>query len=62
MSAGGRTLRAGDIITKIGAHDVPNLQAMTDALREHKAGDVVEIRFRRGSDNLAVKATLGTRS
>lgn len=55
-------LRTGDIITKIGSHDVPNLQAMTDALREHKAGDVVEIRFRRGSDNLAVKATLGTRS
>lgn len=55
-------LRAGDIITRIGNHDVPNLQAMTDALREHKAGDVVEIRFRRGTDSLAVKATLGTRS
>jgi S1-C subfamily serine protease len=41
---------------------VPDLQAMTDALREHKAGDVVEIRIRRGADSLAVKATLGTRS
>jgi membrane-associated protease RseP (regulator of RpoE activity) len=55
-------LRAGDIITRIGSHDVPDLQAMTDALREHKAGDVVEIRIRRGADSLAVKATLGTRS
>lgn len=55
-------LRAGDIITRIGTHDVPDLQAMTDALREHKAGDVVEIRIRRGADSLAVKATLGTRS
>jgi hypothetical protein len=55
-------LRAGDIITRIGTHDVPDLQAMTDALREHKAGDVVEIRIRRGTDSLAVTATLGTRS
>ncbi len=55
-------LRAGDIITRIGSHEVPDLQAMTDALREHKAGDVVEIRIRRGADILALKATLGTRS
>jgi peptidase M28-like protein/PDZ domain-containing protein len=54
-------IRAGDVITKIGADDVPDLQAMTDALRSHKAGDTVDIRLRRGADTLTVKATFGTR-
>ncbi len=55
-------LKADDIITRIGDHDVPNLQAMTDALREHKAGDAVDIQVRRGADTVTVKAVLGTRS
>ncbi len=34
-------LRGDDVITKIGRMDVPDLQAMTDALRNHKPGDIV---------------------
>jgi len=54
-------LRGDDVITKIGGMDVPDLQAMTDALRSHKPGDVVEIVIRRGAQFTTVKATLGTR-
>ena len=54
-------LRGDDVITKIGTMDVPDLQAMTDALRSHKPGDVVEIVIRRGAQFTTVRATLGTR-
>ena len=41
-------LRGDDIITRIGDIEVPDLQAMTDALRSHQPGDTVEIVVRRG--------------
>jgi S1-C subfamily serine protease len=55
-------LRGDDIITRIGDMDVPDLQAMTDALRAHKPGDVVNIVVRRGDSTTTVRATLGRRS
>ncbi len=55
-------LKADDVITKIGDLDVPDLQAMTTALRAHKPGDKVEIRVLRGEQSLLLTATLGTRS
>ncbi|HTO73785.1 MAG TPA: M28 family peptidase [Gemmatimonadales bacterium] len=55
-------LKADDVITKIGDLDVPDLQAMTTALRAHKPGDKVEIRIWRGDQSLLLTATLGTRS
>ena len=55
-------LRGDDIITRIGDMDVPDLQAMTDALRAHKPGDVVNIVVRRGDSTATVRATLGRRS
>jgi hypothetical protein len=55
-------LRGDDIITRIGDMDVPDLQAMTDALRAHKPGDVVDIVVRRGDSTTTVRATLGRRS
>ena len=54
-------LRGDDVITKIGSMEVPDLQAMTDALRSHKPGDIVEIVIRRGAQLTTVRATLGTR-
>ncbi len=54
-------LRGDDVITKIGEMEVPDLQAMTDALRSHKPGDIVEIVIRRGAQLTTVRATLGTR-
>jgi Peptidase family M28/PDZ domain len=54
-------LRGDDIITRIGTMETPDLQAMTDALRSHKPGELVEILVRRGSTLTTLKATLGTR-
>jgi hypothetical protein len=55
-------LRAGDIITRIGPHPVPDLQGMTDALRRYQAGDTAEIVIRRGDSTLTLNATFGTRN
>lgn len=54
-------LQGNDIIVQIGDMAVPDLQAMTDALRSHKAGDVVEVRFLRDGTEQKVSVTLGTR-
>ncbi len=54
-------LRGDDIITRIGELDVPDLQAMTNALRSHEPGDIVSIVIRRGNQVTTVRATLGTR-
>jgi hypothetical protein len=54
-------LKGDDIITMIGDSPVPDLQAMTSALRQHKAGDVVVIRFLRDGTERSVSVTLGTR-
>ncbi|MEP6574156.1 MAG: M28 family peptidase [Gemmatimonadota bacterium] len=54
-------LRGEDIITKIGDMAVRDLQAMTDALRAHKPGDIVEILILRNGTEQKLSATLGTR-
>ena len=54
-------LKGDDVIIQIGDMPVPDLQAMTNALRQHRAGDVVEIRFLRGGAEQRVTVTLGTR-
>jgi hypothetical protein len=54
-------LKGNDIITQIGDMPVTDLQAMTNALRQHKAGDVVEVRFLRDGTEQRVSVTLGTR-
>jgi hypothetical protein len=54
-------LQGNDIITRIGEAPVTDLQAMTNALRQHRPGDVVEIRFLREGTEQRVNVTLGTR-
>jgi hypothetical protein len=54
-------LRGDDIITRIGATETPDLQAMTDALRSHQPGDTVDIVVRRGATVTTLRARLGTR-
>jgi hypothetical protein len=54
-------LRGDDIITRIGDMDIPDLQAMTEALRSHQPGDSVQIVIRRGTQSTTLKARLGTR-
>jgi S1-C subfamily serine protease len=55
-------LRAGDIILGMGDHDVADLQAMTDALRAHKPGDTLTVRFQRADQARTVEVTLGSRA
>jgi len=54
-------LRGDDIITRIGSMEIPDLQAMTNALRSHAPGDTVSIVIRRGDKVTTVRATLSTR-
>lgn len=54
-------IRGNDILIQIGDRKTPDLQAMTDALRTHKPGDVVEIRLLRDGVEQKVTVTLGTR-
>ena len=55
-------IRAGDVIVGLGTHEVADLQGMTDALRSHKPGDVVDVQVLRGGERLTVKVTLGNRA
>lgn len=55
-------IRAGDIVLTIGAHDVADLQAMTDALRAHKPGDEVDVQVLRDGTRMTVRVTLGSRA
>ena len=54
-------LKAGDVLIKIGTFEVADLQGMTDALRAHQPGDVVEVVFRRDGQVMTTKVTLGRR-
>jgi hypothetical protein len=55
-------LKAGDVITAIGAKVVANLYDMTDALRSHQAGDTVVIVVKRDGVEQRVTAVLGKRA
>lgn len=54
-------LKGNDIIIGIGDRAVPDLQAMTNVLRQHKPGDMVEVRFLREGVEQRTTVTLGTR-
>jgi len=54
-------IQGGDIITRIGDHEVADLYAMTDALAAYKPGDVVDVVVRRGEETLTLTVTLGRR-
>ncbi|HKT61737.1 MAG TPA: M28 family peptidase [Gemmatimonadales bacterium] len=54
-------LRGDDIITRIGDMSVPDLEAMTEALRRHHPGDTVSVVVRRGTQTTTLQAVLGER-
>ncbi len=54
-------LHKGDIIVRIGSHDIENLYHMTDALRAHRPGDEVIVVVVRDGERLELAATLGKR-
>lgn len=54
-------LKEGDVLLGIGSFELTDLQAMTEALRSHGAGDTVMVRYRRGSAVDSVRVVLGRR-
>jgi Zn-dependent M28 family amino/carboxypeptidase len=54
-------LKEGDVLLGIGTFEITDLQAMTEALRAHRAGDTVMVRYRRGAAVDSVKVILGRR-
>ncbi len=54
-------LQEGDVLIGLGGFDIADLQGMTDALRQHRPGDTVMVRFRRGTRQDSVKTVLGRR-
>jgi peptidase M28-like protein/PDZ domain-containing protein len=55
-------LKTDDVLVAIGGMKTPDLQAMTDALRSHKAGDTVDLQVLRDGKPVTLTATLGTRN
>jgi hypothetical protein len=53
---------AGDVVLKIGTHDVGDLQGMTDALRAYKPGETVDVHVDRAGKRLVMQVTLGDRA
>ncbi len=54
-------LKGGDVLLRIGTHDIPDLQEMTKALQEHQPGDTVDIVFKRNDVRITAKAILQKR-
>ncbi|NOT08842.1 MAG: M28 family peptidase [Gemmatimonadales bacterium] len=54
-------LRADDVLLRLGAFDIKDLQAMTDALRTMKPGDTVATVIRRGTKVDTIQVVLGRR-
>jgi Tol biopolymer transport system component len=54
-------LRAGDIVIRIDDHDIKDLYALTDALRERRPGDAVTVTYVRDGTERRVALVLGRR-
>jgi aminopeptidase YwaD len=54
-------MKGGDVIVQVGETRIANLQDLTYALRAHRAGDVVELVWRRGGELVRARVTLGER-
>ncbi len=55
-------LQGGDVIVKFGSVDIKNIYDFTFALGEHKPGDEVEVRVKRGDELLTMKVKLERRN
>ena len=54
-------LKAGDVITGMGAKTIANLFDMTEVLRSHQPGDTVILAVKRGDQTVALTAVLAKR-
>ncbi|MFO7894866.1 MAG: M20/M25/M40 family metallo-hydrolase [Longimicrobiales bacterium] len=55
-------MQQGDVLVKLGDHDVEDLYAMTDALRAHRPGDVVTVEWLRDGERMSAETTLASRN
>ena len=55
-------LRGGDVVVRLGEHEVGDLYDLTDALRAHRPGDVVDVTVLRDGEELTQSVRLGSRS
>ena len=53
-------LRAGDVVTAIGATTIKGTNDLVGAIATHKPGDKVDVTVRRGSQTVKLTVTLGT--
>ena len=53
-------LKVGDIVTKIGEHDVTSADGLILAVRSYAVGDQVEVKFVRDGKEQSVQVTLGS--
>lgn len=51
-------LRAGDVITALGDRRISSPEDLSGAVRAHKPGDRVELRWQRGSQERSAAVTL----
>ena len=54
-------LAGGDVVLKLGAKPIANLQDLTYALRFYRAGDAVEVVWSRGGERRSARVVLGER-
>ena len=54
-------MKKGDVLIRLGTHDVKDLEAFTAALQAHKPGDTVEVVVMREGREVRLRATLGRR-
>jgi hypothetical protein len=54
-------MKKGDILIRLGEHEIRDLQGFTDALSAHQPGDTVDIVVLRGNAEVRLRATLGRR-
>ncbi len=53
-------IEKGDIVTKIGSHDVTSADGLILAVRSYAVGDEVDVTYVRGNDEHTTKVTLGS--
>jgi S1-C subfamily serine protease len=55
-------MHEGDVLIGLGDHAIANLQDFQNALMEHAAGDRVELRWRRGDQEMRFTVILAARN
>jgi membrane-associated protease RseP (regulator of RpoE activity) len=60
-AAAGAGILAGDVITSMDGHALPDFDRLTARIAEHEPGDSVEVEVLRGTERTKLSVTLGSR-